>query len=90
MTPGEIYPFTIVLYPTSNIFAQGHRIRLDISSSNYPRFDVNPNTGDPLGTSGRTIVAENTIYHDATHPSHLTLPLVGPEGAPPPTGAAGG
>ncbi|MCA1666501.1 MAG: CocE/NonD family hydrolase, partial [Thermomicrobia bacterium] len=76
MTPGEIYHFDIILYPTSNIFARGHRIRLDMSSSNYPRFDINPNTGDPLGTSGRSIVAENTIYHDAAHPSHITLPVI--------------
>jgi uncharacterized protein len=75
MTPGTVYPFAIVLYPTSNVFAKGHRVRLDISSSNYPRFDVNPNTGDPLGTSGRSIVAENTLYHDAAHPSYITLPV---------------
>lgn len=76
LTPGEIYPFEIVLYPTSNLFARGHRIRLDLSSSNYPRFDANPNTGDPLGTSGRTVVADNTIYHDAAHRSQITLPVV--------------
>jgi uncharacterized protein len=76
LTPGEVYPFEIVLYPTSNVFARGHRIRLDISSSNYPRFDVNPNTGEPLGRSRRTLVAENTIHHDAARPSHVTLPIV--------------
>jgi uncharacterized protein len=65
-----------VLYPTSNVFARGHRIRLDVSSSNFPRFDVNPNTGEPLGQSGRTLVAKNTIYHEPAHPSHLTLPIV--------------
>ena len=48
MTPGTVYPLTIKLYPTSNIFKRGHRIRVDISSSNFPRFDVNPNTGEPL------------------------------------------
>lgn len=76
MTPGAIYALDVVLYPTSNVFASGHRIRLDISSSNFPRFDVNPNTGAPLGVSGRAVVADNTIHHDATHPSHLTLPVV--------------
>lgn len=76
LRPGEVYRFELVLYPTSNVFARGHRIRLDISSSNYPRFDANPNTGEPLGRNRRVVVAENTIYHDATHPSHLTLPLV--------------
>ena len=48
MKPGTIYPLTIKLYPTSNVFKRGHRIRIDVSSSNFPRFDVNPNTGEPL------------------------------------------
>lgn len=76
MDPGEIYCFTLVLYPTSNLFKTGHRIRLDISSSNYPRFDINPNTGDPLWSNGRSIVAENTILHDSPHPSHIVLPII--------------
>ena len=49
MTPDEVYRFTVTLFPISNLFVKGHRIRLDISSSNFPRFDVNPNTGEPLG-----------------------------------------
>lgn len=76
LTPGEVYEFEVILYPTSNLFARGHRIRLDISSSNFPRFDVNPNTGEPVGRNNRTVVAENTIYHDADHPSHLELAVV--------------
>jgi uncharacterized protein len=76
MTPGEIYQVDIVLAPTSNLFGRGHRIRLDLSSSNYPRFDLNPNTGDPLGASGRSVPADVTIHHDAEHPSHLLLPVV--------------
>ncbi len=76
MQPGEIYQFTIQLYPTSNLFTAGHRIRLDISSSNFPRFDPNPNTGEPLNGHTHTIVARNTIYHDATHPSHVILPII--------------
>ena len=48
LKPGEPQEFTIELYPTSLVFRRGHRIRLDISSSNFPRFDVNPNTGEPL------------------------------------------
>ena len=79
MKPGEICEFTIVPYPTSNVFAAGHRIRLDISSSNFPRFDVNPNTGEPLGKSRRIVIADNTIYHDATHPSHVVLPVISAE-----------
>jgi putative CocE/NonD family hydrolase len=76
MTPGEVYEITVKLYPTSNVFKAGHRIRLDISSSNFPRFDVNPNTGEPLNRNRRTVVAANTVYHDATHPSHVLLPII--------------
>jgi len=76
MKPGTIYPFTIKLYPTSNVFKKGHRIRVDISSSNFPRFDVNPNTGEPLNEQRRMIAAVNTIYHDRAHPSHILLPVI--------------
>ena len=76
MEPGQVYKFTITLYPTSNLFQRGHRIRLDISSSNFPRFDVNPNTGELLGLNRRTAVAENTIYHDRDYPSHVVLPVI--------------
>ena len=76
MRPGEIYPMTIKLYPTSNIFKRGHRIRVDISSSNFPRFDVNPNTGEPLNNNRRMAIATNTIYHDREHPSHIVLPEI--------------
>ena len=76
MQPGEIYEFTIQLYPTSNVFKAGHRIRLDISSSNFPRFDVNPNTGEPLNAHRRMVIATNTIYHDAAHPSQVILPII--------------
>jgi len=76
MTPGTIYQFTIRLYPTSNLFKAGHRIRLDISSSNFPRFDLNPNTGEPLNAHRRMAVATNAIYHDAAHPSHVILPII--------------
>jgi putative CocE/NonD family hydrolase len=76
MTPGEVYRLNFKLYPISNLFQRGHRIRVDISSSNFPRFDVNPNTGGPLGLPGASVVADNTIHHDAAHPSHLLLPMV--------------
>lgn len=76
MTPGEVYRVEIPLYPTSNLFGRGHRIRVDISSSNFPRFDVNPNTGEPLGRHTHTQVAINTIHHDRDHPSHIVLPLI--------------
>ena len=76
MTPGESYEFTVKLYPTSNVFKKGHRIRVDISSSNFPRFDVNPNTGEPLNRHRLTNVATQTIYHDASRPSRIVLPVI--------------
>lgn len=76
LTPGQIYECSFALYPTANVFAAGHRIRLDVSGSNYPRFDVNPNTGDALWSSGQTRVALTTIHHDRAHPSRITLPLI--------------
>ena len=76
MTPGQIYKLSFPLYPTSNLFKKGHRIRVDVSSSNFPRFDVNPNTGEPLGKSLRKEVAVNAVYHDREHPSHVVLPVV--------------
>ena len=76
LTPGQPYAFTIETYPTSLVFKRGHRIRLDISSSNFPRFDVNPNTGEPLNENRRWKVAENSIYHDPQHPSHIVLPVI--------------
>ena len=69
LKPGDVYEFTIEPFPTANVFKKGHRIRVDISSSNFPRFDVNPNTGEPLGMNRRSQIAENTVYHDAAHPS---------------------
>jgi hypothetical protein len=76
MQPGRVYALTIHLYPTSNLFTKGHRIRLDISSSNFPRFDVNPDTGEPLNANRRLSVATNTVYHDREHPSHVILPII--------------
>lgn len=76
LEPGRAYEYTIEPFPTANVFKKGHRIRIDISSSNFPRFDVNPNTGEPLGRSRRVQSADNTIYHDAAHPSYVLLPIV--------------
>ena len=76
LEPGKPYEFTIEMYPTSLVFQRGHRIRLDVSSSNFPRFDVNPNTGEPLNQNRRWQIAENTIYTDAAHPSQLVLPII--------------
>jgi putative CocE/NonD family hydrolase len=77
LKPGVPYEFTIEMYPTSLVFQKGHRIRVDISSSNFPRFDVNPNTGEPLNENRRWKVAENSIYLDSKHPSHIVLPMIG-------------
>jgi uncharacterized protein len=76
MEPGRIYPIQITLAPTSNRFQAGHRIRIDISSSNFPRLDVNPNSGEPMGKHTHTIVAHNTVHCDAQRPSHVRLPLI--------------
>ena len=58
------------------MFKRGHRIRVDVSSSNFPRFDLNPNTGEPLNDNRRMISAVNTIHHDSDHPSHILLPVI--------------
>lgn len=71
--PGTVYRLSIRPFATANIFKAGHRIRLDISSSNFPRFDVNPNTGEPLGRNRRSIKADNTVFHDVQRASYLLL-----------------
>lgn len=76
LTPGTAYEFAIRLYPTSNVFKKGHRIRVDISSSNFPRFDVNPNTGEPLNHHRRLVVATNTIFHERGRASRIVLPVI--------------
>jgi putative CocE/NonD family hydrolase len=76
MKPGEVYKATIHLYPTSNVFAKGHRIRVDISSSNFPRFDLNPNTGEELQQHRRMIPADNTVYFGPGRDSHIVLPII--------------
>jgi putative CocE/NonD family hydrolase len=76
MNPGEVYKIALDLWSTSNVFKAGHRLRLEISSSNFPRFDRNLNTGEPAAFSSRMVKATNTIYHDREHPSALVLPVV--------------
>jgi len=76
MKAGEIYNFAIDLWSTSNVFLKGHRMRLEISSSNFPRFDRNLNIGQVGGATGKPIPATNTVYHDTAHPSALILPVV--------------
>ena len=76
MEPQNVYEIEVTPFPTANVFKKGHRIRVDIASSNFPRFDVNPNTGEPLGLHRGSTVAENTIHHSAEHPSHVVLPIL--------------
>jgi putative CocE/NonD family hydrolase len=79
MEPGTVYPLTIKIYPTSNRFMKGHRIVVHVSSSDFPEFDRNPNTGEPLGRSRMKRVAVNTIFHCARYPSHIVLPVIPPD-----------
>ncbi len=73
---GEVVCIRIRLSPVANLFQPGHRIRLDVSSSNFPKFDVNPNTGEPEGQSRRRRVAINQVFTNARHPSRLVLPIL--------------
>ena len=79
MTPGQAYKFTIDLWSTSNVFRKGHILRLEVSSSNFPRFDRNMNTGEDQAPARKSAPALNTIYHDVAHPSVLILPII-PQG----------
>jgi putative CocE/NonD family hydrolase len=74
--PGAVYQYTIQVWPTSYRFAAGDQIRLEVSSSDYPQFDPNPNTGSWAGQDSATKVAQQTVLHDAAHPSALVLPVV--------------
>lgn len=76
LEPYKVYELTIEIPPVSNLFQQGHRIRIDIASSNYPRFDLNPGTLDAPWERRRLLKAENRIYHDAEHPSRVILPVI--------------
>jgi uncharacterized protein len=75
MTPGEVVKVRFPLYPTANLFDRGHRIQLLVSSSSFPRFDVNPNTGEPIGRHTRTIISYNSVHHSRSHASRLVLPV---------------
>ena len=72
---GEIFKIVIEPFATANLFKAGHRIRLDISSSNFPKYDVNPNSYEPEGEGRLPRVAINTVFMDAEHPSRLILPV---------------
>jgi len=76
MNPGQTYQITLDLWATSNVFLRGHTLRLEISSSNFPRFDRNLNTGQEIKSARRFVSATNMISHDAEHPSALVLPVI--------------
>ena len=76
LTPDQVYELTIDLWATSHVFLPGHRVRLEISSSNFPRFDRNLNTGEDQATSSRRQPAVQTIFHDSRYPSHISLPVI--------------
>jgi putative CocE/NonD family hydrolase len=76
LEPGKSCRYEIDLWVTSNLFKPGHRIRVEISSSNFPRFARNPNTGHDFGTDTEMAKAQQTIFHDQVHPSHILLPVI--------------
>lgn len=76
LKPGEVYEYEVDLVGTANVFLPGHRIRIDITSSHFPQFDRNPNTGAPFGLSAKVRVAEQAIFHTFSHASHILLPVV--------------
>ncbi len=76
ITPGKVYEYNIDMWSTSNLFKAGHRIRLEVSSSNFPRFDRNPNTGHDLFSDAETRPALQTVMHERNFASHLTLPVI--------------
>jgi putative CocE/NonD family hydrolase len=74
--PGAVSRFTIDLWATSHVFLPGHRIRVEISSSNFPRFDRNLNTGEDQANGRRWVTARQTVFHDQRYPSHIVLPII--------------
>jgi predicted acyl esterase len=76
LVPGEIVQYEIDLWSTSHVFLAGHRIRLEVSSSAFPKYDRNLNTGGPLATGTEMATAANSVWHTAGHPSHLILPEI--------------
>jgi putative CocE/NonD family hydrolase len=77
LEPNEAAEYRIRCYPTANVFRRGHRVRLDVTSSSFPRFSRNLNTGEDVGTGTRMEVAQQTVLHTDRYPSHVLLPVVG-------------
>ena len=76
ITPGEVYEYSVDMWATSHVFKAGHRFRLEVSSSNFPRYDRNPNTGHDFGVDTELKAAQQTIFHESRYPSHLVLPVI--------------
>lgn len=76
LEPGKVYRFEVDLWATSNVFLPGHRLRVVVTSSSFPRFDRNLNTGGPINKEAAGQVAINTVLHDMLRPSHIVLPLI--------------
>ncbi len=76
LEPGKVYEFTVDMVGTAVEFQRGHRIRVDVTSSHFPQFDRNPNTGEPFGTSSAVKIARQTVHHSQAYPSHLVLPVI--------------
>ena len=74
--PGRVYRYSIDMWETSIVFQTGHRIRVEVTSSNFPRMDRNPNTGNPPGMDAELKVARQTVHHGGAYPSHVTLPVI--------------
>jgi putative CocE/NonD family hydrolase len=77
--PGKVYAYNIDLWNTCQTFRKDHRIRVEVSSSAFPKYDRNPNTGEPLGKTASMQTADQKIYHDEEHPSFILLPVVPPK-----------
>jgi putative CocE/NonD family hydrolase len=76
IAPGQIYTYQIDLWNTCQVFKKGHSVRVEVSSSTFPKYDRNQNTGEPLGKTTRMVIANQTIYHDREHPSFIVIPIV--------------
>ncbi len=76
LVPGAVEEYRIDLWATSNVFKTGHRIRVEVSSSNFPRYNRNLNTGEPIPDATRTVAANQTVFHDEDHQSHIVLPII--------------
>jgi uncharacterized protein len=76
LKPGEVHQFGVDLWSTAQVFKAGHRLRVHVTSSDFPRYDRNLNTGGTFATESHSAVALNTVFHDTVRPSHLSLPVM--------------